>query len=220
LSHPSSSDVDISLTCPHPPVLDSALFNGDFSSLRGLTLGGVITPLPWSNLANLTIFNLKYCRPGHDFVTRLLDFFECAPLLHTIMLEDSIPKSSDAPPDRIVPLPHLRTLTITAQPAHSILLNHLFIPTGASLILGFTCSGEKSPLLDYLPETSASLENLSHITTINFHFDAMKKHMRLNGPSGGLRILARWRTRSSPSALWTAGFSAPLTHLSFRRSRG
>jgi len=101
--------LDISLTCPHPPVLDSALFNGDFSSLRELTLGGVITPLPWSNLANLTIFNLKSCRPGHDFVTRLLDFFECAPLLHTIILEDSIPKSSDAPPDRIVPLPHLST---------------------------------------------------------------------------------------------------------------
>ena len=185
--------LDISLTCPHPPVLNRTLFNGDLSSLRKLTLGGVITRLPWRNMANLTVFNLKSCHPGRDFITRLLNFFACAPLLHTIILEDSIPKSSNAPPERIVPLPHLRMLAIIAQPAHSILLNHLYIPTGASLILRFTFSGKKSPLPDYLPEASTNLRNLSHITTVNLRFAAMKKCIRLNGPSGGLRIFARWK---------------------------
>jgi len=192
-SAPLLEDLDIDLTCFHPPILDRALFNGDLSSLRKLTLSGVITHLPWKNMGNLTVFKLKFCHPGHDFITRLLDFFECAPLLHAIFLGDSIPKSSNAPPDRIVPLHHLRTLDIAAQPAHSILLNHLVIPTGASLFLWFTFGGEKSPLLDYLPETSANLKNLSHITATNLHFGMVGRYIQLSGPSGSLRVFAHWR---------------------------
>ena len=188
---PLLEELDINLTYPLDPVLHSALFNGNLSSLCKLTLGGVITHLPWNNMANLTVFNLKSCLPGHDFVTRLLDFFECAPLLHTIRLEDSIPVSSDAPPGRIVSLLRLHVFSIIAQPAHSILLNHLRIPVGASLILGCSFRGENSPLLDYLPKTSANLENLSHITTINLHFDATKL-VQMKGPSGGLCLLSHW----------------------------
>ena len=124
---PLLGELDINLTSPRAPV-DSALFGGDLSSLRRLGLSGVITHLPWKNLASLTTFILKSCRPGHDLVTRLLDFFENAPLLRTIMLEDSILKSSNAPPGRIL-LPHLNILAITAKPARSVLLNHLRIPT-------------------------------------------------------------------------------------------
>ncbi|KAF9645559.1 hypothetical protein BDM02DRAFT_3148684 [Thelephora ganbajun] len=40
---PLLEELDIDLTCPHPPILDRALFNGDLSSLRELRLGGVIT---------------------------------------------------------------------------------------------------------------------------------------------------------------------------------
>ena len=190
---PLLEELDIDLTSPHAPVLNNALFNRDISSLRELRLSGVVTYLPWTDLANLTTFNLKSCRPGRDFVTRLLDFFENAPLLRTIMLEDSIPKSSNAPSERIVFLPHLDILAITAKPAHSVLLNHLRIPTGASLVLRFSFSGERSPLQDYLPETSTNLENLSHITTINLNFSPTKKFAQLTGPSGWLRVLAQWK---------------------------
>ena len=152
---PLLEELDINLTSPRAPV-GSALFGGDLSSLRRLGLSGVITLLPWKNLASLTTFILKSCRPGHDFVTRLLDFFESAPLLRTLMLEDSILKSSNAPPGRILLLPHPNILAITAKPAHSVLL-----------ILEFSFGGERYPLQDCLPETFASLRNLSHTTMVN-----------------------------------------------------
>jgi len=125
-------------------------------------------------------------------MTRLLGFFECAPLLQTIVLEDSIPTSSNAPPRRIISLPHLNVLFIAAQPAHSILLNRLRTPTGASLYLRFTFGGKKSPLQDYLPETLVNLKNLSHVTAINLHFGTIQKYIRLSGPSGELRVFAHW----------------------------
>ena len=190
---PLLKELIINLTCTHPPTLNSTLFNGDLSSLRSLSLSGVITHLPWKNLENLTTFNLKSYCTGRDFVTRLLNFFENAPLLRTITLEGSIPESSDAPSGRIVPLPHLSVLVITANPVHSTLLNHLRIPTEASLVLEFTFSGEQSPLQDCLPKTSANLGNLSHITAINLRFDTTQKFMRMSGPSGELRVLARWK---------------------------
>jgi hypothetical protein len=81
-------------------------------------------------------------------------------------------------------------LSIIARSAPSILLNHLCIPTGVWLVLGFPFNSRKSLLRDCLPETLANLNNLSHITTIYLHFGAMKKCVRLTGPSGGLCIIA------------------------------
>jgi len=194
---PLLEELDIDLTCTtHAPVLDSALFKGDLSSLRELGLSGVVTHLPWNNLANLTTFDLRSCRPGRDFITRLLDFFENAPLLRTIMLEDSIPESSNAPPGRMVSLPHLHIFAITANPAHSILLNHLCIPIGVLLVLGFSFNGGESPLREYLPETTANLGNLAHITAINLHLGLTQKFVRMKGPSGELCIHARWEDKN------------------------
>ena len=87
-----------------------------------------------------------------------------------------------------VSLPHLNTLTIDEYPPSSILR----IPSGASLSLGFDFSGEKSPLLDYLPEASANLRNLARITVINLHFDSEEKFVQLSRPSGSLHVFARW----------------------------
>ena len=141
-------ELDINLVCTHAPVLDRALFDSDPPSLRQLRLRGVITHLPWKNLANLAIFNLKSCRLGRDFVTRLLDFLENTPLLRTIALKDSIPESSDAPPGRVVPLPHLDMLDITAGPAHSILLNHLCIPHRGTIDFGVHNHGDMRKVSD------------------------------------------------------------------------
>ena len=193
---PLLEELDIVLTSTYAPVLDSALFEGDLSSLRELSLSGVITRLPWNNLANLTTFNLKSCNSGRDFITRLLDFFENAPLLHTIVLEDSIPKSSDLPSGRMVSLSHLHMLAITAKPAHSVLLDYLHIPVGASLILEFSFDGGESPLREYLPETTANLRNVSYITAINLRLAPAQKFVRMNGPSGELRVHARWKDKT------------------------
>ena len=173
-------------------VLPDNLFNGDLSSLRELALAGLITPLPWRGLLNLTSFNLCHVPEDKILLTQLLDFFESSPRLHHILLHDSIPNSSDSPPGRVVSLPHLEELSITAQPPHSILLNHLSIPAGASLCLEFTFSGKESPVPLYLPNSCDNPNNLSHITATNLHFGSDQRSARLSGPSGELYILGNW----------------------------
>ena len=70
-------------------------------------------------------------------------------------------------------------------PPPSILLNHLHIPTGASLMLWDKTSNEISPL-DYLPDKSPNFENLSHITMVNLRFSPGDNSVRLGGPSGSI----------------------------------
>jgi len=190
---PLLEELDIHLTDIPAPVLSSELFNSNLSSLRKLTLGRVVTHLPWHNLANLTIFKLTSCPPGRNFVIQLLSFFQCAPPLRTVTLEDSIPTTSDAPPGRIVSLPRLKNLTITAEAGHNALLNHLCIPTRASLTLRLNPDGMKRPLRDHLSETLVNLKNLPHITTIHLLLDNIWKHARLSGPGGRLNVFIRWR---------------------------
>ena len=176
-------ELTIDLICDPTPTLDDALFGGNLSLLRTLHLDGVITRLPWKNLSKLTVFKLGYTPKDEISVTRLLDFFENAPHLREITLNNSIPTSSNASPGRVVPLPHLKTLAIDADLAHSILLNHLSIPARASLALRFRFNGDKSPLPNFLPKTARNLKN---ITSINLSFCKMEKFVRLEGPSGEL----------------------------------
>jgi hypothetical protein len=185
-------ELTISLTCTPAPTLDNMLSTWDLSSLRTLTLGGVITHLPLKNLRSLTTFELSWAPDNAITMARLLDFLESAPRLRDITLCHSIPTSSNAPPGQVVPLPHLKKLTVFADPVHSILLNHLSIPAGASLVLGFKFSGDKSPLPDCLPKTTKDLKNLFWITTVNLRFDKVEKSAQLTGPSGEIHIFGCW----------------------------
>ena len=181
-------------------VLDNELFNGDLSSLRELILGGIPTRLHWNNMKNLRVLELRFCHPEYD-ITRLLDVFESAPLLRTVQLiGKSLPASSNALPNRMVTLPHLNRLVINMRQPHSILLNHLCIPTGASMTQSFSFRGERSPLLYHLPERFTNLGNLSDITAVNLLFDSAQKFVRLSGPSGCLRVRAHKIGSPTPSS--------------------
>ena len=176
-------------TCPTN--LDDEFFDGDLSSLRELYLGPVVTHLPWKNLANLRVVSLD-CHPYSYGTTQILDFFESAPLLYSIFLQYVMPDSSDAPPTRIVHPRHLKVLLILPTSTYPVLLHHLHIPRGASLISNFRFRGEESPFLDYLPKLSPNFSNLAQITAINLRFDPKWKCVRLSGPSGSLRVLTLW----------------------------
>ena len=160
------------------------LFDGDFSSLRELRLSGILTYLPWKNLSNLTKFSFRHV-PNWLTVTQFLDFFEQAPRLREIALQDSLPHSSNAPAERVVLLPHLSLLDILAEPSPSTLLNHLHIPTGAWVTLGFQFTDR---ILDYLPRSLDNLNNISHITYINLDFD-FGMDAYFEGPSGGFNAI-------------------------------
>ena len=168
--------------------LDNEPSNGDLSSLRELRLCGVVTHFPWINLSNLRIVDLKLHRHSYG-TTEILDFFVSSPLLHTVSLRYSIPVSSDASPERIVPLHCLKDLTVVTTSSPSILLHHLHIPTGASVILEFPSNGAESPFPDYLPKSCPNSDHISNITAINLLFNSTGTSLRLSGPSGNLRLL-------------------------------
>lgn len=173
-----------------PPVIDGTFFNGDLSSLDVLILAGVITHLPWKNLPHLTEFELSSPPTCGITVVHLLNFLEGAPRLReiTIILTGSTPGSSNVPSRPMVHLPCLKKFELSANPVHSTILDYLTIPEGASLVLEFDFIGNESPLPHYLPKTAENLKNLTLITTVNLYFDEKTKLIRLNGPSGGLRI--------------------------------
>lgn len=172
----------------HFVAIENALFNGDFSSLRELRLNAVVTNLPWRDLSMLTTFDFVQCvLDAKTSVTQLLNFFERAPLLREIKLVHSLPSFSDAPTERVVSLPRLKWLEISAYPAHSTLLNHLRIPTRASVRLGFSLEDRNTKIRDYLPRSLDALSNISHITSIRLGFKSGTA-MWLGGPSGALGL--------------------------------
>ena len=191
---PLLKELDIANFGAHFRFPSNAFLDGDLSLLRDLRLTEVITHLPWKNLSSLTTFYLCAIPEDRISVTQLLNFFENAPLLHTISFEYSIPDSSDASPGRVVSLPSLKTLAITAYLPHSTLLNHLSIPSGASLVLEFEFSGDTFPILDHLPRPSENIKILSHVTAINLLFEATWKCLRLGGPNGEIYVMAYHRS--------------------------
>jgi len=90
-----------------------------------------------------------------------------------------------------VSLPQLEFLTIVAQPVHSILLDHLLIPTDLSLSQCFNFSDDKSPIPAYLPKKLENLQNVSRITSINLSFDP-GMFLRIEGPSGSHYMFGNW----------------------------
>ena len=174
------------------PTLSSTLFEGDLSSLRELDLTGILMPLSCRGLENLTIFSLSDAPRRETLLTYLLDFFESAPRLRDVRLKDSIPEVSSAPPERIVSLPDLKKLVTIADTPNSILLNHLSIPPGASVVLEFTFSGENSPIPSHISSALDNFHNISHIATMNLCFGPERRAIQLNGPSGELYIRGKW----------------------------
>ena len=198
--------------------LPGGLFGGDLSSLRELALMGVITALPCRDLSNLTTFELHDVPEDKILLTQLLDFFESAPYLRHIQLHYSLPSFSNAPPERVVSLPHLKDLSINADQPHSI-LNHLSIPAGASLHLEFRLNGEYPPIPSYLPESSGSLHNLSHITAVNLSFDSDNMAMQFSGPSGNLDVFGEWRLEEEQPNVGTSLIMQSLSKLDILRTR-
>lgn len=204
----------IHLTRDEAPSLPDKLFDGDLSSLRDLTLVGVVTPLPWRGMSNLTTFDLSYTPENGILLTQLLDFFESAPRLSHVYLHNSIPGFSNAPTQRVLSMAHLESLTIIAQPVHSILLNHLSIPAGAAVFSEFSCSDARFPIQSYLSSLD-NLRNLSHIAAVNLRIGPEYRAIRLSGPSGELHV--RGMSENGGTSQGTKRFLRSLDLFNFSR---
>ena len=184
---PLLEELDIDVSGDNPAAIETTIFGGNLLSLHKLRLHGVLTNLPWRNMMNLTTFNFRQFLGSDTSATQLLDFFEHAPLLRKIRLWNSVPHPFNAPAERVVSLPHLKSIRMFNQPAHSI-LNHLLVPVGASVTMEFYFAGE-SPITSHFPRPIDNLANISHITSINLRFDS-RILMQIKGPSGGLHVAA------------------------------
>jgi len=176
--------VDSQPTPRRYPVPTPTLFDGDFSSLRKLDLVSVHTELPWRNMANLTMFTLRYTPPGGISASQLLDFFESAPHLRQVELELAIP-TSGAQNGRLVSLSCLKVMRIIDRRPPSVLLDHLLIPVGAELMLE---ADFLSSLVSDLPRSLDNLRNLSNFTAIKLYTDKSRPRMTFSGPNGRVSL--------------------------------
>ena len=169
------------------PVLTTALFNGDLSSLRELRLQYVRTELPWRSMANLTSFTLSQMLPGDLSITQLLDFFESAPRLRNIKLDSATPVTGGQD-GRLVSLDCLKTMDILRGDPSSLLLDHLVIPAGAKLTEWVPSFGPA--LGNYLPKSLDNLENIHNFTEVHLKLCEHHRHIQLSGPNGRLSIVS------------------------------
>jgi len=166
------------------PMLTSALFNGDLSSLRKLYLEYVITELPWRNMVNLT--TLALVNVFQPAVRQLLDFFESAPHLREVELHSSSP-TYDAEGGRLVSLGSLKCMCIDGSGKHSLLLDHLLIPVGARLEVEVDLPSP--PIGNHPPMFFDNLRNIHNFTAIRLSDGGtLRSRMDLSGPNGRVII--------------------------------
>jgi len=194
LSHPAPLLERLSIRSDSPfahraPVLPSALFNGDLSSLRTLCLDFVRTELPWRNMVNLTSLTLIHIPPGAVSTGRLLDCFENAPYLQEIDLWCATPKAG-IQGGRLVSLACLKSMQIIAGNPCSALLNHLLIPAGAELTIRAD-PPSSSPIEEHLPRSLDNLKNFPDFTAIKLYPHEFYQGMEFSGPNGQVDITLR-----------------------------
>jgi len=176
LSRPAPLLEKLSIDGGNDPVLPSALFNGDLSSLRDLHLENVRTELPWRNMVNLTSFLVVNGSPIS--IKEFLDFFEGAPYLREVSLLSIIP-TTDFQSGRLVPLACLKRMDLGGF-LSSLLLDHLLIPVGARLTMGVHLP--TPPAVGRPPRFFDNLRNFPDSTTIELHNELKRIHF--SGPNG------------------------------------
>jgi hypothetical protein len=172
----------------HNHTLTSALFNGNLSSLRELSLESVRTNLPWRNMVNLTSFTLARTLPSDLSAKHLLDFFEGAPCLRNIGLHLTV-RTCGTRNGRLVSLECLEWMYINGGGPISHLLNHLLIPVGAELTTRI-----ESPTFaieDYLPRSLDNLRNFPNFTAVKLYSGGSNPRMRFTGPNGQVTMIPR-----------------------------
>lgn len=168
----------------------AALFNGDLSSLRTLTLWSIRTELPWKNMVNLSSFKLTYPPPEGTSIKQFVDFFQSAPRLCEIDLRHAIP-TSGVEVGRLVSLECLKRMEIFGGGPCSLLLDHLLIPTGAYLSVGMCWNGDR--LEGHFPRDLKNLRNLSGCTEIHLTLSKANPSIYFIGPNGNIRVSSEAR---------------------------
>ena len=169
----------------HQPMVTTALFDGDLSSLRELHLYRIGTELPWRGMVNLASFTLSCASPDIFPITQLLDFFENAPHLREVTLS-FVPLFSGDQNGRLVSLTCLKKLIVYGSQPAPLLFDRLLIPVGVDLQIGSELHDFR--IEDHLPSSLNNLRNLSNFTLLQLRLNACYSLVEFTGPNGKLSM--------------------------------
>jgi len=183
---------DLSITLVDSEDYFPVLKTGDFFMLSRLHLDGVLpslTYLPIPNLRILQLENLQNCPCMSD----LLQLLARAPWLEELSLVNAGPEGDGEPPEWVVKLLSLQTLTLHGTVVKAKLLQHLALPACVNINLigrfnqrldGFM-EEFLPPCLDNLPATS-NFTSLSITSTSRSSCD-----LKFSGQGGKLSITVK-----------------------------
>lgn len=227
---PTPSLEELSITSSnsgdYPPVLKT----GDFFTLTKLHLDGVsvnFTRLPIPHLTVLHLENLQ----NSPRLSDLLQFLERTPWLEQLVLVNTGPERTRAPPERVVGLRSLRVLTLHGTTAKARLLQHLSIPASADInLMGRFYQRLDGFMEEFLPSCLENLPVASTFTSLDITSTSRSScDIELSGNQGKLRVTVKNEANrgilgqsTPPAANFCLQRLTPLvldtvTHLALRR---
>ena len=153
------SITDSSYSRGDPPVLKTK----DFLMLSKLHLDRVSANFAHLSVPHLTVLHLENSE-NNPCLPDLLQLLEHTPRLEQLVLVDAGPEEGIEPPERVVPLRSLRSLTLHGPVANSKLLQYLSVPASADInLMNFFDYVPDGFMEEFLP---TCLDNLP--VTLNF----------------------------------------------------
>lgn len=223
---------DLSITATDSGDYLPFLKTGDFFMLCRLHLDGVspnLTHLPIPHLRILHLENLQNIPRMPD----LLRFLERTPWLEELVLINAGPEGDREPPERVISLRALRTLTLRGTVVKAKLLQHLALPAPVNIHLAGRFNQRLDGLMEeFLPPCLDNLPIMSTFTSLSItstsrsscdmHFSGEKGKLSIAVKNENLRGMLAHGQLAPPTANLCLQRLTPLvldtvTHLTLRR---
>jgi len=162
---PTPEDLSVSVadSGDYPPILKT----GDFFMLSKLHLDGVSPNLAYLPIPHLRILHLENLQ-NNPRMPDLLRFLERAPWLEELALVNAGPDVDREPPERVVSLRALQTLTLHGTVIKAKLLQHLAIPASANIhLMGRFNQRLDGVMEEFLPLCLDNLPGTSNFTSVS-----------------------------------------------------
>ena len=183
---------DLSITTADSGDYLPVLKTGDFFMLSKLHLDGVspnLTCLPIPHLRVLHLENLQ----NNPRMPDLLRFLERAPWLEELVLVNAGPDGDREPPERVVSLRALRTLTLYGTVTKAKILQHLALPPSTDIhLMGRFNQRLEGLMEEFLPPCLDNLPIMSSFTSLSITCTSRSScDMQFSGQDGKLSITVK-----------------------------
>lgn len=200
---------DLSITVTDSGDYLPILKTGDFFMLSRLHLDGVSPNLLLLPIPHLRILHLENLH-NNPRMPDLLQFLERAPWLEELLLVNAGPEGDREPPERVVSLHALRTLTLHGFITKAKLLQHLALPASTNInLMGRFNQRHDGFMEEFLPPHLDNLPITSNFTSLSITSTSRSScDMEFSGQGGKLSITVK---NENLRGLLAHGQSAPAT---------